>query len=163
VTTNTFRVVYDSREMLQVLTSSCDGRPFGRNRHRPKTDGRAVPLFGGGDWHNVAWVEAYLRTKWHLYPSSRLATTNMSQNLGAVSLLGAVALFRWGRELSPHQHNVAWAEAYLRTKWHLDPSSCLATIDIVRKLGSVPFFGELRPHVTQCAQGRCLPACQVSR
>jgi len=23
------------------------------------------------------------------------------------------------------QHNVAWVEAYLRTKWHLDPSSHL--------------------------------------
>jgi len=28
-----------------------------------------------------------------------------------------------------HQHNVAWAEVYLRTKWHVDPSSRLATID----------------------------------
>jgi len=25
---------------------------------------------------------------------------------------------------------VAWAKAYLRTKWHLDPPSRLATIDI---------------------------------
>ena len=25
-------------------------------------------------------------------------------------------------------HNVAWAEAYLFTKWHLDPSNRLATI-----------------------------------
>ena len=28
----------------------------------------------------------------------------------------------------PIKHNVAWAEAYLRTKWHLDPSNRLATI-----------------------------------
>ena len=28
----------------------------------------------------------------------------------------------------PIQHNVACAEAYLRTKWHLDPSNHLATI-----------------------------------
>jgi len=27
-------------------------------------------------------------------------------------------------------HDVVLAEAYLRTKWHLDPSSRLATIDI---------------------------------
>jgi len=26
------------------------------------------------------------------------------------------------------QGNVAWAEVYLRTKWHLDPSNRLATI-----------------------------------
>ena len=33
-------------------------------------------------------------------------------------------------KLGPHQHNVAWApaEAYLRTKWHLDPCSRSATI-----------------------------------
>ena len=30
-------------------------------------------------------------------------------------------------------HNVAWAEAYHRTKWHLDPSSRLATIDMGQK------------------------------
>ena len=28
----------------------------------------------------------------------------------------------------PISHNVAWAEAYIFTKWHLDPSNCLATI-----------------------------------
>ena len=38
-------------------------------------------------------------------------------------------------------YNVAWAEAYLRTKWHLDPSSRLATTDIGRKLGAVPLRG----------------------
>jgi len=36
-----------------------------------------------------------------------------------------------------------WDEAYLRTKWYLDPSSCLATPDIGRKLGDVPLWGEL--------------------
>jgi len=30
---------------------------------------------------------------------------------------------------------VAWVEAYLHTKWHLDPSSCSATTDMGRKLG----------------------------
>jgi len=32
-------------------------------------------------------------------------------------------------------NNVALAEVYLRTEWHLDPSSCLATIDMGQKLG----------------------------
>ena len=51
----------------------------------------------------------------------------------------------------PIQHKVAWAEAYLRAKWHLDPSSRLATIDMCRKLeGALPFWGgELGPHLTQ--------------
>jgi len=36
-----------------------------------------------------------------------------------------------------------WAEAYLRTKWHLDPSSRLATIHGPKSGGAaVPFFGE---------------------
>ena len=30
----------------------------------------------------------------------------------------------------PTQNNVVWAEAHLRTKWHLDASSRLATIEI---------------------------------
>jgi len=29
-------------------------------------------------------------------------------------------------------YNVAWAEAYLSTKWHLDPSSHFAAIDMGR-------------------------------
>jgi len=37
----------------------------------------------------------------------------------------------------------------------------LATIDIGRKLGAVP-FGEMGPHVTQCGLGRGLPSCQVA-
>jgi len=30
---------------------------------------------------------------------------------------------------------VTWAEAYLRAKWHLDPSSRFVAIDMGRKLG----------------------------
>jgi len=57
-------------------------------------------------------------------------------------------------------YNVAWAEAYLPTKWHLDPSSCLATIHMGRKVGgaAVPLSrGELGPHLIQCGLGRGLP------
>jgi len=45
-------------------------------------------------------------------------------------LEGALPLF-WGGELGPQlpiYHNVAWAEAYLSTKWHHDPSNRMATI-----------------------------------
>jgi len=41
-------------------------------------------------------------------------------------------------------YNVALTEAYLRTKWHLDPSSYLATVDMAEKLGVLcpfPFLG----------------------
>jgi len=46
---------------------------------------------------------------------------------------------------------VAWTEVYFRTKWHLNPSSHLATTDVGRKLGAVSLWGRgLGPHLTQC-------------
>jgi len=42
----------------------------------------------------------------------RLATIDMGQKVGAES----------------PSNIVAWAEAYIRTKWHIDPSNRLATI-----------------------------------
>jgi len=67
----------------------------------------------------------------------RLATIDMGQKWGAVPLLG-------GGSWVPMQHSTAWAEAYLCTKWHLDPYCRLGTIDMGRKLGgdTAPFFGE---------------------
>ena len=40
------------------------------------------------------------------------------------------------------EHNVAWTKAHLHAKCHLDISTRLATIDVGRKLGAVPLFGE---------------------
>jgi len=54
---------------------------------------------------------------------NRLATIDMDQKVGAVVLL-SVGRGSW----DTIQHNIAWAEAYLRTKRHLDPSNRLATI-----------------------------------
>jgi len=70
----------------------------------------------------------------------------------------------WVGELSPHLTQVAWAEALLDTKWHLNPFSHLATTDMGGKLrGCAPLReGELGRHLTQCGQGRGLPASQVS-
>jgi len=50
----------------------------------------------------------------------------------------------------PHPH-MTITEVYLLTKWHLDPSRHLATIDMGQKLGTVPpFFGwGLVSHLTQ--------------
>ena len=57
--------------------------------------------------------------------------------------------------------DTAWAETYLHTKWHLNPSIHLVTTDMGRKLGAVPLGeGELGPHLTQCGQSRGLPSCQ---
>jgi len=68
----------------------------------------------------------------------------------------------WGQVAFP-SNNVAWAEIYLCTKWHLNPSSRLATTDMDRKLRIVSFFGEgeLGPHLKQYGWGRGLPPCQV--
>jgi len=75
--------------------------------------------------------------------------------------LGSVPPF-WGcgsRELGLHLTQGRVAEACLHTKWHLNPSSPLATTDMGRKLGGVcappPFLGgELGPHRTECGPGR---------
>ena len=87
-------------------------QPFGHNRHGSKIGGCA-PVLGRGAgspvYHTVAWVQAYLPTKWHLDPSCHLATTNIGRKLGAVS--------RWG-----------WGPACQVAKFHLDPSNRLATI-----------------------------------
>jgi len=40
---------------------------------------------------------------------------------------------------APHRSN--WVETYLHTKWHLNPSGCLATTDMGRKLGAVALLG----------------------
>jgi len=62
-------------------------------------------------------------------------------------------------------HKLAWAEAYIRTKWHLDASSRLATIEMGRKLGRGlrPLLGKggAGTRLTQSRLGRGLPPCQV--
>jgi len=58
-----------------------------------------------------------------------------------------------GSSWFPIEHKVAWDEAYLHTKWHLSPSSRLATADIGRKLGAVPLWGS----------GSCLTYCSQPR
>ena len=67
---------------------------------------------------------------------------------------GRVCLFsRW--RWDPIKHKVAWAEAYLHTKWHHRASSRLATTDLAENWGLCPFRGgELSPHLTQCCVDR---------
>ena len=92
--------------------------------------------FSWGSWvpvyHNVAWAEIYFRTKWHLHPSSRLATINMAENWGGASFREAAG---------PHLTQRRWAEAYLRTKCHRDPFNRLATIDMAENWGLRCLFG----------------------
>jgi len=57
----------------------------------------------------------------------------MGRKLGDVPFLGGAG--------SP-SNTVAWAVAYLHSKWHLNPSSHLAATDMGRKLGGSDPFGE---------------------
>jgi len=65
------------------------------------------------------------------------------------------------------EHKIAWAEAYLRAKYQLHPSSRLAAINMGREFGgggSAPLLGrgERGPHLTQSRLGRGLPPYQVT-
>ena len=71
--------------------------------------------------HNVARAEAYLPTKWHLDPSSRLATTGMGLKLAACAPLGE-------GELGPYLIQCGLGRGYLHAKLHLDPYNRLATV-----------------------------------
>jgi len=122
-------------------------------------EGAAVPLSMGkgaaSPTSTLACVEAYLRTMWYPDPQQ----TSDKEWGGAAVLLSV-----WWEELRPHVTNVAWAEAYLCTKLHLDPSSRLATTDMGQKLGEglCPFRRELGPHLTQCGLGRDLAPYRVA-
>jgi len=142
----------------------------------------------------VAWSKAYLYTKWHLDPSSRLATINMDRKRGLLcspvwgeeswipitSVPSGTLIYlavwpqqtwaeNWGcapfgaGELDPHFAQRGLGQAYLRTKWRLDPSSRLATTDMGQKLevgwGCEPFWGRetAGSHIIQCRQGQGLP------
>jgi len=80
------------RGLLPYQVASSSIQPFGHNRHWPKIGwGGRCAFFSRGTWvpieHKVARAETYLHTKWHLNPSSRLATTDIGRKLG-----GAVPL-----------------------------------------------------------------------
>jgi len=135
----------------------------------------------------------YLHCKWHLNPSSRLATTDMGRKLGAVPpFLGGTGFpsnnvacaeayqsttmpsfilihptvwpqytnvtDKTDRETGQTQPSVALAEVYLRTKWHLNLSSRLATTD----MGQFNFLGGAGSPSNTMWPGPSLPPCHVS-
>ena len=109
-------------------------QPFGHKRHRPKIEWEAVPFFWDGVGSllkAVAWAEAYLHTKWHLSPSSHLATTDIGWKLVGCAPLGE-------GQLGPHQ-------TQCRLGWALPPYR-LARINMGQKLaGCAPFVGSWVP------------------
>jgi len=84
------------RGLLPYKVASASIQPLGHNRHGPKFPenwGRCAPFKAGGAAtpSKTLSPEVYLGTKWHLDPSSGLATTAMSHKLG-----GAVSFFLGG-------------------------------------------------------------------
>jgi len=107
------------------------------------------PFQGAGSSSNTispGWTEAYLRTKWHLDPFSRLATIDMGGKLGAVPLL---------RSWVPIKHS-GLDRGLLPYQVLIQPFGHNA--DMGRKLGEVVplLWGELGPHSTQYGLGRGL-------
>jgi len=75
--------------------------------HGPKIGEGLCPFWGrelATHKNNVVRAHAYLHTKWHLNPTSRLAPTDMGQKLGTVPILGKGS---W----VTIKHNVPWADA----------------------------------------------------
>ena len=127
------------------------------NRHEPKRGGAAVPLSrgGAGSPSNTMWPGPRFTS----IPSGVFIHSFGRNRHGPKT--GSCAPFRG----SCDPIYVAWAEVYLRTKWHLDPFSHLATIDMGQKLGGRLchfFWGELGPYLTQSRLGRGLPPYQVA-
>jgi len=108
--------------------SSWSIQPFGHNRHGPKLEGCCAPFWregvGGAGSHltQCGLVEAYIRTKWYLHPSSLLATIDMGRGLYGCrqslcpqisKLQGLLCPFHGGSWV-PIKHNVAGKDVVSR-------------------------------------------------
>jgi len=100
----------------QELSSCWNGRPFGHNIHGPKSRA-AVPLFFGGGELDPHPTQCRLGQGLPLYQVASWSIQPFVHNRHE-SKIGVCAPF--GGSWVPIKHNVARAEAYLHTKWHLD-------------------------------------------
>ena len=114
----------------QVLSSSWDGRTFGHSRHGPKWGGLLCPFHWRAESPSntmLPWPRPNSVPNWQLHPSSRLATTDMGQKLGACApflgvKLGAHLRMLLGRGLpacqvsfwsiQPFGHNAPTLQTY---------------------------------------------------
>ena len=108
----------------------------------------------------MTWENVYLRTRWHLDPSSRLAATDIGRKLGRLYPCGGGQLgshlTQWclGRELPSHQV-ASWSIQPFGHKRHGPKIVGYAPLGAGRA-------GSPTPHVKQCGQGRGLPLYQVA-
>ena len=131
----------------------------GHNRHGPQRGGSAVPLSRGE--LGVCLTQCGLGRGLLPYQVSSSSIQPFDHNRHEPKT-GGCAPFRV--ELRPHLAQRHLAEVYLRAKWHLEPSSPLATMHMAKNwVVAVPFFlGELGPHKTQNRLGGGLPPYQVT-
>ena len=129
--------------------------PFGHNRHRPKMGGCApfwwkssIPSNTKSLGPRTTSVSSGILIHPTVWPQRTLA-----ENWGWLCPL-------FGDELGPPLIQSRLAKAYLHTKWHLNPSSRLATTDMGRKVGLCPFGGAGSRSNTMCPGPR--PNCMSS-
>jgi len=114
---------------------------FGYRRSRQNSN-RITP--NGGAKFKCRWDMLKLRLSTNICYNSKMTTVASIFNLVRSQFYHIerpplfAACLPWRK--------VPWAETYLRTKWHLDASSCLVTIEMRRKLGrgTAPFLGRGR-------------------
>jgi len=104
----------------QELSSSWDGRPFGDNRHGPKSGGCCAPFRGRELSPHLTQrgpgqgLSPYQVASWFIQPFGH---SRHGPKIGG-----------FGGELSSYLTQCRLGRAYLHAKFHLDPSNRLATI-----------------------------------
>jgi len=125
---------------------------------------------------NTLWPEPSPRStsvKWHLDPSSRLATIDIGRKVGGTvhpfkrELDPHLTHSRLGRRLSPYQvpsgiliYSDVWSQQTWAENWGCTPLGWVGSMGHEPKIGELlcPFLGGcMGPHVTQCGLGRGLP------
>ena len=127
------------KEGIELLCPTFFGRGAGSTSNTMWPRPRSTSVPNGISIHPAVWPQQTWAKNWSMCP--------------------------FGRSWVPIKHNVAWAEVYLPTKWHLDRSSHLATIYMGRKVrgcsAPVLWLG-LGPQLTQCHLGLGLSPYQVA-
>jgi len=119
------------RDLLPYQVASSSIQPFGHNIHEPKTGGCAL-LGGAATPYNTTSP----RPTFTSVPNGILIHPAVLHNRHGPEIGWGGYTFFLGVDGSP-SNKVTWVEAYLHTKWHLSPSSRLATTDTGRRLGAV--------------------------
>ena len=109
------------------------------------------PLGMGGSPSNTVWPGPMPTSKWHLDPSSRLATIR-APKIGGYTLFGGAG----SNTMSPEPRPTSVPSGILIHRAVL-PQQIWAENWALRS-----FWVELGPHLTQCGRDRGLPPCQVS-